>query len=530
MLRFAASSSDARRWLGAGAVGAAAALGLASEWYAYGWDRPTRWIPDFVVGVAFLLAAGGAWPAARRTGVLLAATGVMWYAGNLDQLAVFWHRGPLVHLLLTYPGWRPDSRLAGAGLAVGYLGALGLAWRSDLAGIAIAVALVAVLARQRATAVGRARHDRTVALRVGLALAAALAAGSVARLAIPGGRAVLPALWLYEAALCAIAVVVCVAAQPRPAPALTDLIVELGETGPAMVRDALARALGDPSLQIGYWRPATGEYVDAGGVPVVVPDGAGGRSVRHVERDGRTFAVLIHDPAVLGDAVLARAVEAATRLSAANDELHAEIRGRVAEVAASRRRLVVAADEERRRLEERLHDGPRLRLTRIRALLRAVPADTGGVHLRRAVAQIEHTVEELDALARGLHPRDLAGGLRAALQALADRSPVPVRLAVAGGRFPAEVETAVYYLCGEALANVSKHASAASASIDVARAPGRLTVVVADDGVGGADLRQGSGLRGLADRVEALGGRLDIESAPRCGTTLTAGIPVDEHA
>ena len=136
----------------------------------------------------------------------------------------------------------------------------------------------------------------------------------------------------------------------------------------------------------------------------------------------------------------------------------------------------------------------------------------------------------MDALARGLHPRDLAGGLGAALQALADRSPVPVRLAAVQGRFPTEVETAVYYLCTEALANVSKHASATAATIDVASRDGRLTVIVRDDGVGGADQAKGSGLRGLADRVEALGGRLAIESTPRSGTTLTAEISLDANA
>jgi signal transduction histidine kinase len=369
-----------------------------------------------------------------------------------------------------------------------------------------------------------------VALQAGLALAAALVIGGAARLTVPGSEAVLPALWLYEAVLCAIAVGLCVGAQRRPAPAVTDLIVELGETRSGTVRDTLARTLGDPSLQIGYWRPAAGDYVDATGAQVVVPDGAGDRSVRHVEQDGRPYAVLIHDPAVLGDAAIAQAVEAATRLSASNEALHSEVRARVAEVAASRRRLVVTADDERRRLEQRLHDGPRRRLALILASLRAFAASTGGDHLRRAAVQLEYTLDELDAIARGLHPRDLVDGLGAALQALADRTPAPVRLAVAAGRFPAEVETAVYYLCAEALANISKHAEATAASIDVTSRYGRLTVVVRDDGVGGADQPRGSGLRGLADRVEALGGRLAIESTPRSGTTLIAEISLDANA
>jgi signal transduction histidine kinase len=528
--RSAASSTDVRRWVGAAAVGATLAFGLASERIAYGWDRPIRWIPDLIVGLAFVTAGGLALPAARSTGVLLAATGLAWYAGNLDPFALYWHRGPLVHLLLTYPAWRPRSWLGGVGVAFGYVAALGLAWLNDSASITMSLALVAVLIRQRSAAVGLTRQYRTVALQAGMALAAVLVIGGAARLTVPGGEAVLPALWLYEGVLCAIAVGLCVGAQRRPVPAVTDLVVELGETRSGTVRDALAQTLGDPSLQIGYWRPATGDYVDSTGAQVIFLDGAGDRSVRHIEQDGRPYAVLIHDPAVLGDAALARAVEAATRLSTSNEALHSEVRARVAEVAASRRRLVVTADEERRRLEQRLHDGPRWRLARILASLRAFAASTGGDHLRRAAVQLGYTVEELDAIARGLHPRDLVGGLVAALQALADRSPVPVRLAVAAGRFPAEVETAVYYVCAEALANVAKHASATAVSIDITSRYGRLTVIVRDDGVGGADQSQGSGLRGLADRVEALGGRLAIESTPRSGTTLIADISREAHA
>jgi len=281
-------------------------------------------------------------PAARGIGVLLAATGLAWYAGNLDPVALYWHRGPLVHLLLTYPGWRPRTRLTGVGVVVGYLAALGLAWRTDLVSVTLSLALVAVLIRLRSTTAGRARHHRTAALQAGLALAAALVIGGAARLTVPGGEAVLPALWIYEAVLCAVAVGLCVGAQRRPVPAVTDLVVELGETRSGTVRDALAQTLGDPSLQIGYWRPATGDYVDATGAQVVVPDGAGDRSVRHIEREGHPYAVLIHDPAILGDATLVQAVEAATRLSASNEALHSEVRARVAEVvafsAAARRR------------------------------------------------------------------------------------------------------------------------------------------------------------------------------------------------
>jgi signal transduction histidine kinase len=523
VLRFAVLSTEVRRSVGAGALGAAVALGVASEWIAYGWDSPIRWLPDLIVGMTLLVAGGWAFPVARGTGALLLATGLAWYAGNLDQMALYWHRAPLIHLLLTYPGWRPSSRLAWASVAVGYLAVLGPAFRTEVGGIAVALALAAALIWRRVTATAGARRHRTVATLAGLALAAALLASGVARLTVADGEAVLPALWLYEVVLCTVAVALCVGARLPSGPVVTDLVVELGEMRSATVRDALARAFGDTSLQVGYWRPAGGGYIDATGAHVVV----GGRSVRYIERDGLPYAVVTHDPEVLGDAVLARAVAAATRLSASNEALYAKLRHRVAQVTASRRRLVVAADEERQRIEQRLHDGPQQRLARIRAGLRAIAADHAGTHLRRAVVQLEHTIEELDALARGLHPRDLAGGLAAALRALSDRSPVPVRLSVTDDRYPAEIETAAYYLCAEALANVSKHASATAVSIEVARHDGRLKVVIGDDGVGGADPARGSGLAGLADRVEALGGRLVIDSRPGRGTTVAADFAVD---
>ncbi|GAB3847213.1 hypothetical protein [Dactylosporangium cerinum] len=411
MPRFAASSADVRRSLGAAvALGSAlsGALGVASEWFAYGWDDPVRWLPDLIVGMTLLVAGAWAFPAARGTGALLLATGLLWYAGNLDQAALYWHRAPLMHLLLTYPGWRPGARLARAGVAVAYLVVLGPALHAEVTGIAVALALAAALVWRHGTAAAAARRQRTVATWAGLALATVLLAGGVARLTVAGGAAVLPALWLYEAVLCAVAVALCLGARRPSGPVVTDLVVELGEAPSATVRDALARALGDPSLQVGYWRPAVGGYVDAAGAPVVVA----GRSVRYIERDGLPYAVVTHDPEVLGDAVLARAVAAATRLTASNEALHATLRRHVAQVAASRRRLVVAADEERRRLEERLHDGPRQRLVRIHTGLGAVAADGAGTHLRRAVVQLGHTLEELDALARGLHPRDLSGGWR----------------------------------------------------------------------------------------------------------------------
>ena len=526
MPRCAAFCPDslARRWVGVAGVAACLAFGVVSERIAFGWDRPGAWVPDLAVGLAFLAGGCWAWPAQRGTGVLLVLTALAWYLGNVHAVALYWHRGPLVHLLLTFPTWRPRSRLAGCGVVVGYLAAATSLWHSEIATVALSLALTAVLLRQRLTVAGRARHHRTAALCVGAALAGSLVLGAAARL-VAGTVAVDPALWLYDGVLCGGAVGLVVATRRSPASVVTDLVVDLGEANGHTVRDALAAALGDPTLQIAYWQPGTGSYVDHTGVPVAV-DGADERFAHIVGRDGEPFAVLVHDPAVLADPSLAAAVAAAARLSAANVALHAELRVRAGQIAASRRRLLVAADDERRRLEERLHDGPQRRLAGIHAALGAGVVPDGHGHVRRALSQIAYTMGEVDALARGLHPRELTGGLSVALRALADRAALPVRLRVPDTALPVPIESAVYFLCAEGLANVAKHARAAGASIDVVRDDTHLTVIVADGGVGGADLSGGGGLRGLADRVEAIGGTLTLESAAGAGTVLTATIPL----
>jgi signal transduction histidine kinase len=248
-----------------------------------------------------------------------------------------------------------------------------------------------------------------------------------------------------------------------------------------------------------------------------------------VERDGQPLAVLVHDAAVLGDPGLAEAVAAAAGMAAANARLQAEVRSRLAEIAASRRRILTAADEERGRLERRLRDGAQQRLGELAQALRlarqpATGQATAG-RIARAELQLARTQEDLGRLARGLHPRQLSGqGLGAALAALAGDFPLRVDLAVPVTATSPAVAACVYFVCSEALANVAKHASASAAQISVTRQAGAVTVEVADDGAGGADPR-GRGIRGLADRVETLGGTLTVTSAPGRGTRLTAVIP-----
>ena len=213
--------------------------------------------------------------------------------------------------------------------------------------------------------------------------------------------------------------------------------------------------------------------------------------------------------------------------------LYSELEERLGELRASRARIVEAADVERRRLERDLHDGAQQRLVSLALTLRLAEAklesepQATAALLVMASEQLALALEELRELARGIHPAVLTDrGLTPALEALATRAPLAVDVdAPVAERLPEPVEAAAYFVVAEALTNVAKYAEATSARVHVARYDGRAIVEVADDGVGGADPRRGSGLRGLADRVEALDGRLEIESAPGRGTTIRAEIP-----
>ena len=318
------------------------------------------------------------------------------------------------------------------------------------------------------------------------------------------------------------------------ASAVADLVVELGEARSGNLRDRLARALGDPTLELGYWSPDAGVYVDDAGREVAVPPPGSGRLATRVAREGLPFATLAHDAAVLRDPTLIEAVASATRLSASNMALQGEVQEQAAELIASRRRLLLAGDTERRRLEARLREGPERRLSHIARRLAAVPPQPAGQaaeHVERARLQLARTLYDVHELARGLHPRELVeSGLPGALASLAGRSTVPVELDVRVGRLPIEIEAAAYFVCAEALTNVAKYASASRTRLEVTALDAQLAVLIIDDGVGGADLSHGTGLQGLADRVEALGGTLRVDSPPGKGTRLAAQIPLGDEA
>jgi len=314
---------------------------------------------------------------------------------------------------------------------------------------------------------------------------------------------------------------------------LRELLVRLREEpAPADLRDSLADALRDPSLTVAYWLQDFGRWVDAQGRPVDLPTEGSGQVTKFIDHDGSSAVALLHDPSLADEPELLGAVTAAAAIALENERLHAELRARLDELRGSRQRVIEAGQEERQRLERDLHDGAQQRLIALSLELGRLErrlsgdADARG-RLDRARREVAMSLEELRAVAHGIHPAVVSGhGLAVALESLTVRAPVPVRLDVRlEGRMPERLEVAAYYVVSESLANVAKHAHATLARVDVARRDGGLVVEVLDDGVGGADTERGTGLRGLADRVEALGGRLLVWTPHGGGTRVRAELP-----
>jgi signal transduction histidine kinase len=315
---------------------------------------------------------------------------------------------------------------------------------------------------------------------------------------------------------------------------LADLFRGLRTVGPDDLRGALAKALGDPDLEVGYATTSdTGSYTDLDGRPVTLPGAGAGRSVSVVERDGRRVAVLVYDRSLDDDPELVDAVTAAATIALENQHLHTEARRRLAEVEHSRERIIAAGDAERRRIERNLHDGAQqglvtlaMQLSLIQRQIRSDPEDAEQL-VTSASDQLAQSLAELRELARGIHPAALDQGLDVALEALATRSAVPTTVACEPGpRLPQPIEFAAYFVASEALANAAKHARAGVVTVRLRRAGPKAVIEIADDGVGGVDPAAGSGLRGLTDRVEALRGRLTVVSPAGGGTVVRAELPV----
>jgi signal transduction histidine kinase len=303
-----------------------------------------------------------------------------------------------------------------------------------------------------------------------------------------------------------------------------------GRVAPEEIEPLLRELTGDPSLELLFTLP-DGRDVDARGAAFPSPPGDDRARLPVERRAGEPVALVLYDEARSEHRMLVRIVEAGG-LAIEIARLHLELRRQLIQVEDSRARIVTAANEERRRIERDLHDGAQQRLVSIGLALRhaqhQLDSDTpqrAGRTIDDAVAELAVAIEELRELALGLPPSQLDAGLAPAFRELARRSPVPVEVTVPGDRLSPDVEAAAYFIGCEGLTNAVKHARASRIALRADRRDDRLVVSIADNGVGGAAAGHGSGLRGLADRVSALGGTLNIESAPGAGTTLTAELP-----
>jgi signal transduction histidine kinase len=503
----------------------------------------------------------------------------LWFEGASQAL--------LVHLVLAFPtgrlGSRPARIVAGAAYAnmvvLGFLrattfdylilsrlgfvhqGALGL-WISDDTyrtftrvaqglWIVILVGVLAILIHRWRSATRAARRMLAPVWLAGAVVAVLVALGVATLVGSLGSQAPLVAgipveyprtsgdqlvFWLSRVGqvLIPIAFLIGLLWMSLARIGVSGLVRRLGEAPPpGALRDALAAALGDPSLEVGYWIPALQEFVDGDGLPLAMPAATGDRSVTVIEREGEQLGALIHDPALDDQTDLLEAVGAAASLAMENERLHAEVRAQLEEVRASRVRIVEAADAERERVERDLHDGAQQRLVNLSLTLRMARDRLDGASpeaaasIDAAAAELRTALAELRELARGIHPAILTEeGLAGALDSLAERSAVPVVIGeVTEERLPPTVEATAYYVVSEALANVAKHSGATQATVDAGVAGGLLRVRVTDDGRGGAEPARGSGLRGLSDRVAALGGSLEVESPSGRGTRVVAEIP-----
>jgi signal transduction histidine kinase len=317
---------------------------------------------------------------------------------------------------------------------------------------------------------------------------------------------------------------------------MVETLLHASRASGGPVREMLAESLGDRSLSIAYWLPDRQTFVDEAGRPVELPDPGTGRAWTAVERNGVRVAAIVHDAALDTGPELVQAAAAAAALALDNERLKADLRARVEELRVSRVRIVEAADTARRRLERDLHDGAQQQLVSLALDLRLLKSRVRGTDAEPLVdglaEKLAVALADLRELARGIHPAILTDrGLEPAIEALASRVPIDVACEVEiHDRLSAPIEAAAYFVVAEALTNIVKYAHATTARVSIRRAGDVVTVVVDDDGVGGAQIGAGSGLRGLQDRLSALDGTLAVESPPAGGTRLRARIPCGADA
>lgn len=296
------------------------------------------------------------------------------------------------------------------------------------------------------------------------------------------------------------------------------------------VRDALRRALADPTLDVWYWVPEQQGYVDDQGEVRSPNEGQDRCVVDVVTNDGRPMALVRTDPALQRHRTLLDSAVAVSRLAIENAQLQASLRAQLLAVREARARLMRGGLEQRRQLERDLHDGAQQRLLAVNMRLSAIGRATDDDATAQAVESARHellqALEELRNLAHGLYPAALSHwGLEIALEAVIGRLPLPVHANIPPSRWPPDVESAAYLITCEALSNACKHAGPCTVKLDISQRGQDLVIDITDDGVGSPNLNTGRSLSAIRDRVDAMGGHVFVDSAPGAGTRLVAEIP-----
>jgi signal transduction histidine kinase len=556
-----------------------AAIGFAGAAVALSWSagpdppwvRATLHLVGLVLIVAGLLLRLR--PVSRRLAVLVIALGLSWYAIDLKDSQVlsvhgvgsclyFLHLVVLGHLLLAYPSGRLPSAFARAVIVVAYASDVILqtlryatermttpgrlltaaqrpmwAELGAVAGLALTLVVVALIVYRWWTASRPARRylpPAWVIAVVAITLTSVLVAGAL-DISEAAEHRLLAAHGL-ALALLAVAGTIVVFQVRTARVGVADVLVHLERSpDPDGLQRALSQALRDPQLRLAIWDSEHSRYVDSEGEPVDLsewppPPRPDEQMVTTVDLDGELLAAVVHDPALAQQPELMRAMLAAVRLVLDNTRQLTELR-------LSRTRIVQAEIAGRRQVQRDLHDGAQqdlialsLSLRQLREILSATVRDSDHEAelcrlVDQAIAEADQVAESLHQLARGVLPAVLTHfGLDEAIQELARRCTVPVHCDIETTECSADAAAATYFLVSEALANVAKHAGASQAVVQVRRREEHLVIQITDNGRGGADPRQGTGLKGLRDRLEAFGGRLEITTSPR-GTAVTGYVP-----
>lgn len=555
-------------------AGAASALGAVEVVLLVEGGLQPLWAILLFPLVASIYVAAGLLAWTRRPsnllGPLLVAGGFVWLGagfGNTEvkpliAIGLILQTAPLavvVHLLLSFPGGRLRGRASQVTVATAYFVVLVLQapsylfdqgapgpeamlavadrhdlvlagfWLQNVVGTGVMVATSVILAgRLRAAEPAKRRVLRPLSVYGILAVIFVPVGADITRAWFPDEGVT---LLVTQAAVMAGVPIAFVTAALRGGFARSGEIDELGAWlgsepgGRPGLETALREALGDPTLSLLFWVAETGSYVDGEGHAQAAPTGIG-RRAEEVRLLGRRVGAIVYDTELVDDAGLVASAAQVVALALDHERLTAELLASREGLRVSRARLVEATDAERRRIVRDLHDGLQARLVTL-----AIAA--GRIELDQPAAAglrvgLQEAVAELRELVHGVVPAALTErGLYAAAEEIADRMPIPVELELEepAAALPPAVESAGFFVVSEALANAVKHARAEELRVRIGRRDGHLRIEVGDDGIGGARLGDGSGLRGIADRLEALEGRLLLDSPLGGGTVVVAEVP-----